>query len=180
MLMCLRDAPALLLENDTPAKVRVRVLRVALQDVGQQIQGLVEVVGGGFPPGFLGLLGLDAAVVQERDGQIDRAGNPAGRAAVHFTERVDGLTILVLFHVTHALVVGSHHGRQLGGRDLVSQRLQLRRWGLGCSGGRGQPETGQDRALESGKPKGPEDRSPTGTQGRSVHEDPVASSCSWG
>ena len=81
----------LLLEDDAPAEVSVRVVRVALQDAGEQIEGLVEVARSGLAPGFLGLLGLDAAVIQERDRQVDRAGNPAGRAAVDFAEGLDGL-----------------------------------------------------------------------------------------
>ena len=68
----------LLLEDDAPAEMGVGIIRVALQDAGQQIQGLVEVAGERLAPCLLGLLGLDSAVVQECDRQVDRAGIQPG------------------------------------------------------------------------------------------------------
>ena len=41
---------ALLLEDDAPAEMSVGVVRVALQDAGQEVQGLVEVVRTAAPP----------------------------------------------------------------------------------------------------------------------------------
>ena len=60
MLMRLAETP-LLLEDDSPAVMGVRIIRIAIQDAGQQIQCLVKVTGRGFRPRLLGLLGLDSA-----------------------------------------------------------------------------------------------------------------------
>ena len=49
---------ALLLEDDPRAEMRVRVVRVALEDPGEELEGLVEVARRGAAAGFLGGLGL--------------------------------------------------------------------------------------------------------------------------
>ena len=61
MLVGLREL-AVLLEDDAAAKMRVRVVRVPIEDAGQELQSLIEIGRRRLRPatGFLGLLRLDA------------------------------------------------------------------------------------------------------------------------
>ena len=126
----------LLLQDDPATEMGVGIVRVAIQDSRQERQGLVEIAQGRVCSRLLSFLRLHSGVVQERDGQVDRAGDPARGAVPDLFEGLDRLRILILLHEAQTLEVPGHHGPQLAGRDLVLEwprsRLGRARLRGGC------------------------------------------------
>ena len=88
----------------------------------RRVERLVEVDRERLPAGLLGLLGLHAAVVEQSDRQVDRAGDPARGLLMHLAKRLGRLAVLVLLHEAEALEVGRHDRVEFARRNLVLER----------------------------------------------------------
>ena len=119
VLVGFRQGP-LLLEDDTRAEVGVAMVGISFQDCLKELEGLVEVAQSGTAAaGRLGGLDLLAGHVQEGDGQVDRAGNPARRPLVDLAKGLGRLAVLVLLHESGALEMSRQDKVEFGRGNLV-------------------------------------------------------------
>ena len=122
---------SLLFEDDSRTEMRMRVIRFLLQHPGEELKGFAEVSLSGTPSALLRGLNLLAGHVQECDGQVDRTGNPARRAAADLTKGLGRVAVLVLLHAADSLEMSCHDRAQLGRGDLVlggRGRRPLKTW----------------------------------------------------
>ena len=81
----------LMLQNDAEAKVRVQVAGILFQNLLEYLHragDLARVAG-----------------IEQGDAEVDMAGQPAWRLAVHAEERVNRFVVLESFHVPHAATI---------------------------------------------------------------------------
>ena len=169
----------LLLEDDPAAEVSIRVIRVALQHAGQQLQGFVEVARGRLAPAFLACSALTPLSFRSAIARLIAPGIQPGARWRTSRKASTAALVLVLLHVAQALEVSRHDRLKLAGWDLVLERLARRHWNRRCWRPRDSPELRQARdslarQAEIGQKPGRRDdgRSP------SAERFAVASSCS--